>query len=78
MKPIKIEIPAAPKYQRETSMLIRVSGDLHEAISKIAFLTRQPITQVANRLLAEALNAVELVETPLYNMNIKQNDPKEE
>lgn len=71
MKPIKIEIPAAPKHQRETSMLIRVSGDLHEAISKIAFLTRHPISHVANRLLAEALNAVELVETPLYNMNIK-------
>lgn len=72
MKKIVFELPPNPKHNRNDSQLIRVSGEIHEALSRLSIATRQPITQIANRLLAEALSVVELVETPLYNMTIKE------
>ena len=68
MKKIVFEMAPQPKYSRKDSQLIRVSGEIHEALFRLSNATRQPITQIANRLPAEALSAVELVETPLYNM----------
>lgn len=75
MKPIKLEV--APQA-RSNSGVIRISSEMYSALSRLSILTRQPIVTIANTLLTEALSAVELVEVPLYNMNIKQNDPQEE
>lgn len=69
MKPIRLEV-AAPS-QRANSGVIRISGELYAHLSRLSILTRQPIAYIANTLLTEALSAVELVEVPLYNMNVK-------
>ena len=70
MKKIKVEVaPAAPT--RANSGVIRISGEMYAALSRLSLLTRQPIASIANTLLAEALGSVELVEVPLYNMNMK-------
>lgn len=68
MKPIKLEV--APQH-RSNSGVIRISGEMYAALSRLSILTRQPIGTIASTLLTEALGAVELVEVPLYNMNIK-------
>ena len=67
----KIEFEVAPPKGRSDSV-IRISADLYHEIARISTLTRQPMTAIANRLLAEALKAVELVETPLYDLCLKQ------
>jgi hypothetical protein len=71
MKSIKFEVPA--EQGRANANVIRIGADQYNQISRIAKLTRQPMTEIANRLLAEALKAVELVETPLYDLNIKED-----
>lgn len=71
MKPIRFEIPA--EQGRANASVIRIGTEQYKEISRISKLTRLPMTEIANRLLAEALKAVELVETPLYEMNIKED-----
>lgn len=70
MKTIKLEV--APQPNRASSNVIRISGEMYVHLSRLSVLTRQSISDIANRLLAEALAAVELVETPLYDMKMKE------
>ena len=73
MKTIKFEVaPAAPT--RANSGVIRISGEMYDDLSRLSIMTRQPISTIANKLLTEALSAVELVEVPLYNMNMKTEE----
>ena len=73
MKTIKFEVaPAAPT--RANSGVIRISGEMYAALSRLSIMTRQPIVTIANTLLTEALSAVELVEVPLYNMTVKTEE----
>ena len=71
MKSIKFEVPA--DQGRVNASVIRIGAEQYKEISRIAKMTRLPMAEIANRLLAEALKAVELVETPLYDMNIKED-----
>lgn len=71
MKPIRFEIPA--EQGRANANVIRIGVEQYKEISRIAKMTRLPMTEIANRLLTEALKAVELVETPLYDLNIKED-----
>ena len=71
MKPIKFEVPA--EQGRANASVIRIGVEQYKEISRIAKMTRLPMTEIANRLLAEALKAAELVETPLYDLNIKED-----
>jgi hypothetical protein len=71
MKPIRFEVPA--EQGRANANVIRIGVNQYNQISHISKLTRQPMTEIANRLLAEALKVVELVETPLYDLNIKED-----
>jgi hypothetical protein len=71
MKSIKFEVPA--DQGRSNASVIRIGVEQYKEISRIAKMTRLPMTEIANRLLAEALKAVELVETPLYDLNIKED-----
>lgn len=71
MKSIKFEIPA--EQGRANASVIRIGAEQYKEISRIAKMTRLPMAEIANRLLAEALKAVELVETPLYDLNIKED-----
>lgn len=71
MKSIKFEVPA--EQGRANGSVIRIGAEYYKEISRIAKMTRLPMTEIANRLLAEALKAVELVETPLYDLNIKED-----
>lgn len=71
MKPIRFEIPA--EQGRANANVIRIGAEQYKEISRIAKMTRLPMTEIANRLLTEALKAVELVETPLYDLNIKED-----
>ena len=71
MKSFKFEVPA--EQGRANASVIRISAEQYKEISRIAKMTRLPMTEIANRLLAEALKAVELVETPLYDLNIKED-----
>lgn len=73
MKTIKFEV-AAPAPVRTNNSVIRISGEMYAALSRLSLLTRQPIASIANTLLAEALGSVELVEVPLYNMNMKTEE----
>ena len=73
MKTIKFE-GAAPAPIRANNSVIRISGEMYAALSRLSLLTRQPIASIANTLLAEALGSVELVEVPLYNMNMKTEE----
>lgn len=73
MKPIKLEI-ASSASARANSGVIRISGEMYAALSRLSILTRQPIGTIANTLLTEALSAVELVEVPLYNMTVKTEE----
>lgn len=70
MKSIKLEV--APQTTRTGSNVIRISGEMYVHLSRLSVLTRQSISDIANRLLTEALAAVELVETPLYDMKMKE------
>lgn len=72
MKTIKFE--AAPAPTRANSGVIRISGEMYAALSRLSIMTRQPIVTIANTLLTEALSAVELVEVPLYNMTVKTEE----
>lgn len=72
MKPIIFEV-SAPAYSRSDSTVVRISSHNYDNIKRIAHMTRQTVTAVANRLLEEALKSVQLVETPLYDMNIKED-----
>ena len=71
MKSIKFEVPA--EQGRGNANVIRIGAEQYKEISRIAKMTRLPMPEIANRLLAEALKAVELVETPLYDLNIKED-----
>lgn len=71
MKPIKLEV--APQAKGTGSNVIRISGEMYADLSQLSVITRLPISDIANRLLAEALKAVELVEVPLYNIKIKED-----
>jgi hypothetical protein len=71
MKPIIFEV-SAPAYSRSDSTVIRISGHNHDNIKHIAHMTRQTVTAVADRLLEEALKSVQLVETPVYDMTMKE------
>lgn len=71
MKSIKFKVPA--EQGRVNASVIRIGAEQYKEISRIAKMTRMPMTEIANRLLAEALKAVELVETPLYDLNIKED-----
>ena len=73
MKTIKFEV-AAPAPVRTNNSVIRISGEMYAALSRLSLLTRQPIASIANTLLVEALGSVELVEVPLYNMNMKTDE----
>ena len=73
MKTIKFEV-AAPAPVRANNSVIRISGEMYAALSRLSLLTRQPIASIANTLLAEALGSVELVEVPLYNMTVKTDE----
>lgn len=73
MKTIKFEV-AAPAPVRANNSVIRISGEMYAALSRLSLLTRQPIASIANTLLAEALGSVELVEVPLYNMTVKTEE----
>ena len=73
MKTIKFEV-AAPAPVRANNSVIRISGEMYAALSRLSLLTRQPIASIANTLLAEALGSVELVEVPLYNMSMKTEE----
>ena len=73
MKSIKFEV-AAPAPVRANNSVIRISGEMYAALSRLSLLTRQPIASIANTLLAEALGSVELVEVPLYNMTVKTDE----
>ena len=73
MKTIKFEV-AAPAPVRANNSVIRISGEMYAALSRLSIMTRQPIVTIANTLLTEALSAVELVEVPLYNMNMKTEE----
>ena len=70
MKSIKLEV--APKTGRTGSNVIRISSEMYAHLSRLSVMTRLPIGDIANRLMTEALNAVELVEIPLYDMKIKE------
>lgn len=72
MKKIMLEV--APPKNRTNDSVVRVSTDIYHQIARISALTRQPMTMIVNTLLTEALSAVELVETPLYDMTIKTED----
>lgn len=73
MKTIRFEVaPAA--HTRTNSGVIRISGEMYAALSRLSIMTRQPIVTIANTLLTEALSAVELVEVPLYNMTVKTEE----
>ena len=73
MKTIKFEVaPAAPT--RAKSGVIRISGEMYDDLSRLSIMTRQPISTIANKLLTEALSAVELVEVPLYTMTVKNEE----
>lgn len=73
MKRIKFEVaPTVPT--RANSGVIRISGEMYTALSRLSIMTRQPIVTIANTLLTEALSAVELVEVPLYNMTVKTEE----
>lgn len=72
MNPIRFEV--APPQSRANSGVIRISGEMYAHLTRLSALTRLPIGEIANRLLTEALSAVELVETPLYNMKFKQEE----
>ena len=73
MKKIKFEV-AAPAPVRANNSVIRISGEMYAALSRLSIMTRQPIVTIANTLLTEALSAVELVEVPLYNMTVKTEE----
>lgn len=73
MKTIKFEV-AAPAPVRASNSVIRISGEMYAALSRLSLLTRQPIASIANTLLAEALGSVELVEVPLYSMTVKTEE----
>lgn len=70
----KIEFEISPPQSRANSGVIRISGEMHAHLTRLSALTRLPIGEIANRLLAEALSAVELVEAPLYDMKFKQEE----
>jgi hypothetical protein len=73
MKTIKFEVaPTAPT--RTNSGVIRISGEMYDDLSRLSIMTRQPISTIANKLLTEALSAVELVEVPLYTMTVKTEE----
>lgn len=72
MKTIKFEVAPAPA--RANSGVIRISGEMYAAPSRLSIMTRQPIVTIANTLLTEALSAVELVEVPLYTMTVKTDE----
>lgn len=72
MKKIVFECPTAPT-QRANDGVIRINTALYREIALLAHKTRQPITKIANTLLEEALKAVELVETPLYDLTIRED-----
>lgn len=76
MKPIIFEV-TTPTYTQAGSAVIRISGPNHETIKRVAHMTRQTVTAVADRLLEEALKNVQLVETPLYDMTMKDPSTKE-
>lgn len=71
MKPIIFEV-SAPAYSRSDSAVIRISGHNHDNIKRIAHMTRQTVTAVADRLPEEALKSVQLVEAPLYEMKVSE------
>lgn len=71
MKPIIFEV-TTQTYSRADSAVIRISGPNHETIKRITHMTRQTVTAVADRLLEEAIKNVQLVETPLYDMTMKE------
>ena len=71
MKPIIFEV-TTPAYSRSDSAVIRISGHNHDNIKRIAHMTRQTVTAVADRLLEEAIKNVQLVETPVYDMTMKE------
>lgn len=68
MKPIKFAYQTVDRDKE----IIRISKEHYNRIAEIAEITRQPMKVVADRLLAEALAHVELVETKLYNMEFKE------
>ena len=73
MKTIKFEV-AAPAPVRTNNRVIRISGEMYDDLSRLSIMTRQPISTIANKLLTEALSAVELVEVPLYTMTVKNDE----
>lgn len=72
MNPIRFEVTTPPS--RANSGVIRINGEMYTHLTRLSALTRLPIGEIANRLLAEALSAVELVEAPLYDMKFKQEE----
>ena len=71
MKEIQFRVPAENNSSGPKS-LIRVSDKHYAEIQRISRMAHLPMKQIADRLLEEALKAVELVEIPLYEMRFKE------
>lgn len=71
MKKIRLDV-SSPAI-RENG-IIRIDPMLHHSIAQLAKATRMTMGGVANILLTEALAAVELVPTPLYDLKIAGGD----
>ena len=53
---------------------IRLSAQLDRKVRKIADMTRRPISQVLNELVAYALEHAEVKPVQLYDISFREND----
>lgn len=77
MKKIVYEVPERNRQCQE-QRVVKVSTKNYTQITKIAHATRLPIYRIVDDLLAAALEDVELVEVPLYEMQMRKEEGNDE
>lgn len=77
MKKIVYEVPER-NHQCQEQRVVKVSAKNYTRITKIAHATRLPIYRIVDDLLAAALEDVELVEVPLYEMQMRKEEGNDE
>lgn len=76
MKKIVYEVPVTASGRKTT--MVRIGTNIYTQITKISRATRMPICKIVDDLLAAALEDVELVEVPLYEMKMREEAGKDE
>ncbi len=77
MKKIEYKVPEnSVRYQEQR--VVKVSCKAYSQITRIAHATRLPIYRIVDDLLTAALENVELVEVPLYEMQMREEEGNNE